>query len=86
MSVLKLQADGAGEAAPVGPSGGLSDGLRGEKLAEVSADEAGRWPFGLRVLSLLGLAGLAWLAVPYLPGLLNDAVGGLLALLLRAVT
>jgi len=94
MSVLKLQADSVGEAAPGGPPGGLPsglpdglrDGLRGEKLAEVSVDEAGRWPLGQRVLTVLGLAALAWLAVLYLPGLLNDLIGRLLTLLLRAVT
>lgn len=90
MSLLKLDADGAGKAAPGGPLDGLPDGPRGElcgeKLAEVSVDEAGRWPFGLRVLTVLGLAALAWLAVLYLPGLLNDLIGRLLGLLVQTVT
>jgi hypothetical protein len=90
MSLLKLHADSAGEAAPDGPHdglpGGLSDGLRGEKLAEVSVDEAARWSFGQRVLTVLGLAALAWLAVLYLPGLLNDLIGRLLGLLVQTMT
>lgn len=86
MSILKLQADSAGEATPGGPHDGLGGGLRGEKLAAVSVDTAGRWPFGRRVVSILGLAALAWLAVLYLPGLLNDLVGRLLGLLVQAVT
>ncbi len=86
MSLLKLDADSAGEAAPGGPHDSLPGGLRGEKLAEVSVDEATRWSFGQRVLAVLVLAALAWLAVLYLPGLLNDLIGRLLGFLVQAVT
>jgi hypothetical protein len=79
--VLELRTDIAGEARPK-----ESDtGLRGEQLAVVSRAEEGRWPLGLRVLIVAGLGALAWLAVIFLPGLLNDLLGFLLGLLLQAV-
>jgi hypothetical protein len=53
--VLKLQADITSEAERDQPDAGL----RGEKLTEVSAVEEGRWPPGLRALSVLGLGALA---------------------------
>jgi hypothetical protein len=86
MSLVKLDANSAGEAAPGRPHDGLPGGLRGEKLAEVSVDEATRWSFGQRVLTMLVVAALAWLAVLYLPGLLNDLIGRLLGFLVQAVT
>ena len=79
--MLKLQADIAREAAPEQPGAGL----RGANLAQVSVDEGGRWPIGRRVLAVLALGALAWLAVLLLPGLVNDLVGFLLGLLLQAI-
>ena len=79
--MLKLQADIAGEAAP----DGTGIGLRGEKLAVESVEERRPWPLGVRVLTVVGLGALAWLAVLFLPGLLNDLVGFLLGLLLQAI-
>ncbi len=78
--MLKLQADITTEAGRERPDAEL----RGEKLTEVSAEE-GRWPLGLRALSVLGLGALAWLAVLFLPGLLTDIAGFLLGLLLQAM-
>lgn len=80
--MLKLQAKIAGEAAPDEPD----VELRGEKLAEVSVEEEQRWPLGLRVLTVLALGALAWLAVLLVPGLLNDLIGFLVGVLVRAMT
>ncbi len=81
-TVLKLQANTASEAA----SQDSDARLHGEKLAVVSADEGGKWPPGLRMLVLVVLAAAAWLAVLYLPGLLTDLAGLVLALLLQAIS
>jgi hypothetical protein len=79
--VFELQTNIVGEARPKESDAGL----RGEQLAVVSTDEVGRWPLGLRVFVVAGLGALAWLAVIFLPGLLNDLLGFLLGLLLQAV-
>ena len=59
--------------------------LHGEQLALVSAQEQGKWPLGRRVLVIVVLAVLAWLAVLYLPGLMTDLAGLLLGLLFQAI-
>ena len=59
--------------------------LRGEQLAVVSPDETGKWPFGVRLLLLAGLAAGAWIALLTLPGLLTDLAGTLLDLLFRTL-
>jgi hypothetical protein len=79
--VLKLQANVVSEAGPVEPDAEL----RGEKLAQVSVDEEGRWPLRLRVLTVLALGTLAWLAGLYVRGLVNDTIGFLLGLLVQAL-
>lgn len=82
MSVIKLQAKAAGQAAP----DGADARLRGEKLAQLSVEEEAKWPFGVRVLIVLVLGTLAWLAVLLLPGLLNDLVGFLIGALAQALS
>ncbi len=79
--MLKLQPNTAGDAASQ-DSGGR---LRGERLAVVSPDEERKWPLGLRLLAIVALATMAWLAVLYLPGLFTDLAGYLLGLLLQAI-
>jgi len=79
--VLKLQAKTASEAVSQ-----ISDArLHGEQLALVSALEKGKWPLRSRVLVIVVLAALAWLAVLYLPGLMTDLAGLLLGLLFQAI-
>ena len=79
--MLKLQADVTRKAERIQPAAIL----RGEKLTEMSAMGEGRWTIGGRVLAVLGFGALAWLAVLFLPGLVNDVAGFLLGLLLQAM-
>ncbi len=79
--MLKLQVDVARKAERIQPAAIL----RGEKLTAASADDGGRWPIGSRMLAVLGFGALAWLALLFLPGLVNDIAGFLLGLLLQAM-
>ena len=79
--MLKLQPKTASEAVAQDPCARL----HGEQLAVVSAEDGGKWPLGLRMLVIVVLAALAWLAVLYLPGLMTDLAGLVLGLLLQAI-
>jgi len=85
MSVVKLRHEKAGEAV----AEKRASELRGEKLSELSVispekrtrsrlGRLGRW-----AAAALIVVALVWLAVLFLPGLLNQLVGYLLGLLLE---